>query len=152
TSMVDNFDDMRSYLGGRSPIIRVDLNWAGVEPVSCPGPCEDGLNWDQLDTVVNAANARDMRVLVVLAYAPSWATGHTDGGWFPTGTHDAGWVDIGAATVRHLGTRVQAYEVWNEPNIEQFGGYAPTYSRPQRIAKRKARYWQLVKLAYPTVK
>jgi polysaccharide biosynthesis protein PslG len=152
TSMVDKFDGMRAYLGDRPPIVRVDLNWPGVEPVSCPGPCDAGLNWDQIDTVVDAANARDMRVLVVLAYAPSWATGHTDGGWFPTSDHDADWVDIVDATVRHLGSRVQAYEVWNEPNIEQFGDYGNALTRQQRIAERQARYWQLVRLAYPTVK
>ncbi len=152
TSMVEKFDGMRAYLGTKAPIIRVDLDWAGLEPQSCPGPCDGGLDWAKVDTVVNAANSRDIRVLVVLAYAPSWATGHTDGGWFPSSTHDTDWVDVVDAAVRHFGDRVQAYEVWNEPNLAQFGNYGNAPTRQQQIADRKARYWQLVKLAYPTIK
>ena len=127
---------MADYVPGRSPLIRVDLDWWYVEPCSgCP------LAWDRLDPVVDQATARGMRVLIVLAYAPSWANGgHTDDKWFPT--RDADWTRIIDRTVEHFGTKVQAYEVWNEPNIEGFGNYA---------GDRRARYWQLVRLAHQRI-
>src|SRR6266545_720268 len=148
--MVDEFDGMDSYVGMKKPIVRVDLDWGHVESTSCANPCQGGLQWDVIVPIVDAASARGMRVLVVLAYAPPWATGHDTGKWFPT--NDADWVDIVDNAVRHLGNRVQAYEVWNEPNITQFADYGTATTRRQRIADRKRRYWELVKLAYPVVK
>jgi hypothetical protein len=41
-----------------------------------------------------------------------------------------------------FGGSVAGYEVWNEPNNQEFGGYA---------GDRRLRYWQLVRLAYPRV-
>ncbi len=129
-------DGMAAYVPGRSPIVRVDLNWWYVE--SCPG-C--ALRWDRLDPVVDAAASRGMRVLLVLAYAPPWANGgHADDKWFPT--QDGDWTSIIDRTVRHVGAKVQAYEVWNEPNISFFGNYA---------GDPKVRYWQLVRLAWQSV-
>src|SRR5690349_4380827 len=62
--------------------------------------------------------------------------GHADDKWFPT--DDNAWTSIVQRVVQHFGDKVQAYEVWNEPNIESFGNYG---------SDRKARYWQLVRLA-----
>lgn len=134
--VTERLDRISRYASGTSPIIRVDLDWWHVEP--CRG-C--GLQWDRIDAVVNAAVDRGMRVLVVLAYAPPWANGgHADDKWFPTS--DTDWTSIVDRTVRHFTDRVQAYEVWNEPNNEGFGNYS---------SDRRARYWQLARLAYPVI-
>src|SRR5690554_2922783 len=67
-------DGIARFAGDTAPIFWVDLDWWYVEP--CRG-C--ALRWDRLDRVVDAANARGMRVLLVLAYAPPWANGgHAD--------------------------------------------------------------------------
>ncbi|GGK61809.1 hypothetical protein [Nocardia camponoti] len=128
---------MQSAVAPKAPIVRVDLDWWYVEPSRGAA-----LKWDQLDPVVNAAAARGMRVLLVLAYAPPWANGnHGDDKWFPV--RDQDWTSIIDRTVAHFGNKVQAYEVWNEPNFVQFGNFG---------TDRKTRYWQLVKLAYSRVK
>lgn len=129
-------DGIAAYLPGPAPFVRVDLNWAHVQECKeCP------LRWDQLDPVVDGAAARGLRVLLILAYAPPWANGgHADDHWFPL--QDADWTAIVDATVGHFGDKVAAYEVWNEPNIESFGGYD---------GDRKARYWQLVRLAHQRI-
>jgi hypothetical protein len=126
-------DGIVAYVPGRSPFIRLDLDWWYVQPCrTC------SLQWDNLDPVVDQATARGMRVLLVLAYGPPWTNGgHTTDKWFPT--DDADWTTIVDSTVQHFGSRVQAYEVWNEPNLQQFADYA---------TDRKARYWQLVRLAH----
>jgi len=134
-------DAMDEFVGDRKPIIRLDLNWWGVE--GCKG-CP--LQWDQLDAVVDAAAARGIRVLLILNYAPPWANGHPgDTTWFPT--DDADWSRIVAATVARYTGKIQAYEVWNEPNLLHFGKYGNNTS-----AERKARYWQLVRIAHQRVK
>ncbi|PZG00711.1 cellulase family glycosylhydrolase [Micromonospora endophytica] len=136
-------NEMVAYVPGRSPLLRVDLNWWYVQDCrDCP------LRWDRLDPVLAAARARDIRVLLVLAYAPPWANGdHPNDKWFPV--RDADWTAIVAATARHVGDTVVAYEVWNEPNngaipgYDGFGNYA---------GDRRARYWQLVRLAAQTIR
>ena len=121
---------------GRSTFVRVDLDWWYVQ--SCAG-CPP--RWDRLDPVVAGAAARGLKVLVVLDYGPPWANGgHADDKWFPLRNTD--WTSILDATVAHFGTSVTAYEVWNEPNNQEFGGYA---------GDRRLRYWQLVRLAYQRV-
>src|SRR5215468_8350507 len=63
-------DAMDAYVGDLKPIIRLDLDWWYVQPQQCD-TCP--LHWDHLDPLVDAANARGMRVLIVLAYSPPWA-------------------------------------------------------------------------------
>lgn len=150
---VERLDGMDEYVGAKKPIVRVDLTWELLERESCPGVCEDGLEWSTIDEVVNAANRRGIRVLMMLGYAPPWANGgHEYGGghWMPTS--DADWGDIVEAAARHFKGRVQAYEVWNEPNMQGFGNYGNAESAEQRTVDRKKRYWELVKLAYPRIK
>jgi hypothetical protein len=134
-----DLDGMAAYVPGRSPLIRAYLNWWYVE--GCRG-CPP--RWDRIDPVVDGAVARGMRVMLLLAYAPPWANGnHLDDRattWFPT--DDADWTSIVDRTVRHFGGRVEAYEVWNEPNLPFFGKYD---------GDTRTRYWQLVRLAHQAI-
>ncbi|MFK3985424.1 hypothetical protein ACI2K4_34250 [Micromonospora sp. NPDC050397] len=139
---LEELDAIATYLPGRSPIVRVVLEWWTVEP--CRG-CK--LQWDAIDSIVREIRVRDMRVLLVLAYAPPWAN-RTPGGpehadmttWFPTNDND--WSSIVDRTARHFGSDVQAYEIWNEPNHTFFGRYD---------GDRRQRYWELVRLAYQPI-
>ncbi|GAB1641315.1 hypothetical protein [Krasilnikovia sp. MM14-A1259] len=141
------------YAGGRNPFIRVDLEWTWLEQTSCPGPCADGLDWSGIDKTVDAAHQRGFRVMLILDYTPKWANGgHESGKFFPTRDHDGDWADVVQAAVEHFGTKVQAYEVWNEPNLQGFGDFDVPGTDAQRVPERKKRYWELVKLAYPRIK
>lgn len=132
-TMGQRLDGMRAFTGARAPLLRVDLDWAHVEP--CQG-C--ALQWDQLDPVVNQAAAKGIGVLLMLGYAPGWANGgNATDKWFPT--RDADWTSIVDRTLAHLAGKVSLFEVWNEPNNEDFGDYA---------TDRRQRYWQLSQLAY----
>jgi len=130
---------MDDYVGDKKPIVRIDLFWNDVQPCpACP------LEWSRLDALVDTANARGMRVLLILDYSASWANGGRDGSWFPT--DDAAWAGIIEATVTRFGDMVQAYEVWNEPNISAFGNYGDN-----SVDVRARRYWELARIAYERV-
>lgn len=96
--------------------VRIDNNWAQVEPAR-------GRNdWAELDRVVAGAQARGMKVLMTVAYAPAWAT---DGGADADAFNDAPRAaDFGAyveATVRRYAPQgVTHFGIWNEPNLPQF--------------------------------
>jgi polysaccharide biosynthesis protein PslG len=120
-----------------SPIVRIELQWWSVEPCrGCP------LRWTELDQSVQAARERGMRVLLILDYAPPWANRHDSTIWFPT--EDADWRSIVERTAAHFAGRIDAYEVWNEPNmVGLFSDYA--------LADPIVRYWQLVRIAHEEI-
>ncbi|MEV6596068.1 hypothetical protein AB0M36_04290 [Actinoplanes sp. NPDC051346] len=136
---VDLIPVMDEYVGDKKPIIRIDLGWNFIQScATCP------VDWTELDRSVDAAYAQGMRVLLILGYAPSWANGGRKFNYFPT--DDAAWASIVDAAVAHFGPKVQAYEVWNEPNLEHFGNYGDN-----SVDVRAGRYWELVKIAYQRV-
>jgi uncharacterized protein (TIGR03382 family) len=96
--------------------VRVDANWLDAEKT------QGQLDFTLFDQVVNAAQSRGLAVLAVLAYTPAWAsTGDTLGDGpnndVPqTGTYAA----YVTAAVNHLKDRVTYYELWNEPDLQQF--------------------------------
>jgi len=139
------------YVGDKKPTIRVDLDWYWLEQTSCEGPCTDRLDWRGIDKTVNAAHKLGIRVLLILDYSPSWANGGHTGGFFPTREHDRDWVDIVSAAVTHFGDKVQAYEIWNEPNQKEFGDFDWPGTDAEKVGERKKRYWELVKLAHPVI-
>jgi hypothetical protein len=54
--VVDRLDRMDAYVGDRKPILRLDLNWWGVQ--GCAGCAPD---FSALDPIVDAASARGVR-------------------------------------------------------------------------------------------
>lgn len=134
--LVGRLDRMEAF-AGKGLLLRLDLNWWAVQGCRTCTP-----DFSTLDTEVNAAHARGMRVLLILDYAPPWANGgHTDDKWFPL--TDSDWQTIVDATVSHFHGRVSAYEVWNEPNFTAFGNFGDN-----SVAARRQRYWELVRIAY----
>ncbi len=96
--------------------VRIDLNWDQCEPA--PGAYDFAL----LDGVVDAAKARGLSVLAVVGYGPAWASaGDALGdGSINDVPIDGAYAAFVTATVQHFQDRVSYYELWNEPNLEQF--------------------------------
>jgi LysM repeat protein len=100
--------------------VKQEVNWRDIEPV------KDELDFSQLDAVVEALNGAGINILLTVRSAPRWA--------FTPMTFDDGNVNTGEAgspddvedfarfmialTSRYVG-RVQAYEIWNEPNLRR---------------------------------
>lgn len=93
--------------------IRLQLDWPSIQPTSATG-----WNWSHTDRVVDAANARGLKVLFLATYAPAWArpAGSTSLHTPPTNPdHFATFVR--EAAKRYAPKGVHHYEIWNEPNL-----------------------------------
>jgi hypothetical protein len=88
-------------------------------------------NWTVLDGWLNAANTHQVELLFTLGMTPQWASSdpnnpicHIGPGQCsapddvnPDGSGtDQHWKDFVTAVAQHVGTQVQYWEIWNEPN------------------------------------
>jgi hypothetical protein len=134
-------------------MLRVDVGWASIEP-DRKGQFND---WyvSKLDHVVAGANRRGLKLLLTFWETPCWASSAPEslkqgcsGSWWarnvqryaPRNAQD--YADALAWAVRRYGSRVNAWEIWNEPNH-------PDYLKADDQA---AAYAPLVRAAYPAAK
>lgn len=95
-------------------MVRFDFDWSVIES------SEGRFDWSNTDRIVRAAMAQGIKVLALLTYTPAWAR---PGG---TGSHTppsdvADFADFArAAAQRYSPMGVSYWEVWNEPNIDDF--------------------------------
>jgi hypothetical protein len=151
TSEMDRQLDWAKTAG--AGMVRVDVGWASIE--------KDGKGrydaWylSKVDAVVEKAEARGLRVLFTFWETPCWASEAPDGvkqgcagQWWdrdvqrypPANPADYG--DALAYMVRRYGSRVAAWEIWNEPNLDYF------FITPQPVAE----YAEIVKAGYRAAK
>jgi hypothetical protein len=116
--------------------VRIDLGWSSFQPRRRGGidPWYTAL----ADRCVNLARAHGMEVLATVLWTPRWANGGRDRATPPTRPADfarfAGWA------ARHFRGRVAAWEIWNEPEGNNFWKGTP------------ARYVRMLRAAYPAIK
>ena len=136
-----NDTDLARELDGYKTIgaswLRSDLKWSVVE--SNRGV----FNWSIYDRLVAAAKARGLEIVFTLAYTPSWArpAGASDDKYAPSNPNDFG-PFVRAAIARYSPLGVKTYEIWNEPNLQNFWKPAPNI----------AQYTALLKVAYANAK
>lgn len=126
-------DEMQS-LGVQN--VRILIPWNNVEPV------QGYWNWSTVDTLVNAAAARNMGILGVLNSTPAWAVPAGDPAVATPPASDAQYAAFASAVAQRYAGKVSAYEVWNEPNAATFW-----YPSPDPAA-----YTKLLQAAYPAIK
>lgn len=88
-------------------------------------------DWTALDGWLNAANVHGVELLFTLGMTPQWASSDPNNVTCRTGPGqcappndlnpdgsgtDQNWKDFVTAAARHVGTQVQYWEIWNEPN------------------------------------
>jgi hypothetical protein len=94
--------------------LRIDINW---DLIQSAGP--NSYNWAPIDAVVKGAEARGMSVLGTILYSPDWARpANTDPTYSPDPSLYEAFAAAAASHFSALG--VNAFEIWNEPNNEQF--------------------------------
>lgn len=144
--------------------IRIGINWARTQPLRTtinaadanPG-ASSGLTWTNADLLIKSARSHGMRVLGLITLTPSWATspGCTATALSQAGVPGSTWMcapnpaDYAAfaiAAAKHFsddskGGRVDAWEVWNEPNC---GG--------EFVPHDPALYTEMLKQSYAGIK
>jgi hypothetical protein len=126
--------DMMQSIGVNS--VRIMIPWAGVEPTN------GVYNFTQIDTIVNAANARGMSVIGLLDETPGWAATKGTPALSGPPASPAVFAAFASKVAARYGTKVAAYEVWNEPNSTTFWSTGPNPTA----------YTQLLKAAYTAIK
>jgi hypothetical protein len=87
---------------------------------------EGNIAWGELDRVVNAAAAKNVKVFLSITKAPSWATDNGQNG-LPNRANFPRFAQFVRGIVEHYRGKVQAIEIWNEQNyaVENGGRVAP---------------------------
>jgi hypothetical protein len=90
--------------------VRQQIAWEDIQDQS------GAIFWGELDAIVDDIHNADMNLLLSVVRSPSWAT--PDGGnGMPAREHFGTFANfMGAVAERYRG-KVQAYQVWNEPNL-----------------------------------
>lgn len=91
--------------------VKLVINWRDLEPTK--GQVEFAV----LDAAVEALKADNFNLLFTVTAAPTWARSSADEDGPPDNFADYG-VFIGLLA-QHYAGRVQAYEIWNEPNLRR---------------------------------
>lgn len=117
--------------------VRIDMGWSSLQETG-RGQLSQ---WyvDVLDRCVDLARAHGLNVLGMLFRTPSWANGGQGVNVPPLDMSDFAWIAHWAAD--HFAGRVQAWEIWNEPDPNSYfwSGTA-------------GQYVDLLRAAYPAVK
>jgi polysaccharide biosynthesis protein PslG len=116
--------------------VRVDIGWSALEE-SCQG-CFASWYTDILDTTVNAAAERGIKVLGTFWMTPHWASG--GGTYYGPPNDPADYARAARWIASRYRGKIAAWEIWNEPNEQYFWDGSVQ------------QYFGLLKAAYPAFK
>ncbi|MBZ0288530.1 MAG: cellulase family glycosylhydrolase, partial [Anaerolineae bacterium] len=91
--------------------VKQQVLWKDFEPV------KGEIDFNTLDNIVNTLNDKNLNILLTVSAAPSWARSSTDENGPPDNFADYA-TFVGALAGRYAG-KVEAYEIWNEPNLRR---------------------------------
>ncbi len=117
--------------------VRIDIGWQTIQEHGS----SDYESWylDIVDRAVNEASSHGIKVLGMLWRTPSWACGGCSNPYSPP-SNPSSYAKFARWAAERWAGKVQAWEVWNEPNQDDFW----TGSAQQ--------YVNLLKAAYPAFK
>jgi hypothetical protein len=123
---------------------RWEFRWSAIEPRA------SRFEWAGSDQVVDANHAAGLKLQGILISTPRWAEARQRDGVIPSGLYEAWdsprntWGTFVRTIAERYRGRVQAWEVWNEPDYPP-GSFGFWFGS-------KADYYQLLKVAYQSVK
>lgn len=100
--------------------VRLDVGWAMLQPT--PGPLDQGWGVPVVDEVMEQLRERDLKVLVMFWLTPTWASSEKDAftAQYTSPEDPADYAAALGKVAQRWGDVVDAYEIWNEPNLEDF--------------------------------
>ncbi len=121
--------------------VKQTVYWRDVEPV------RGQIDFATLDEIVNRYTSANLKILFTVTTAPAWARSYI----LENGPSD-NLTDYGsfvAALAQRYAGRVQAYEIWNEPNRRSEWSCTESTNKPSFC---KAKYSDLLAIAYANIK
>jgi LysM repeat protein len=110
--------------------------WRSVE-----GAGKGIFDWSVADQVVEELNVRGLKIIARVDFQPAWSRANAANNGPPDNYRDYG--DFVYALANRYKGRIQAYEIWNEPNLAREWG-----DRPPNAAE----YVALLRVAYMRIK
>ena len=97
--------------------VRLDIAWGMLQP-NGPGSYDMGYGVPRVDKRVEEIHARGMKTLMLLHWAPQWSTGTSKKNGVPRDPEE--YADAAAWVADRYAGKVQAMEIWNEPDLADF--------------------------------
>ena len=114
------------------------FEWRNIE-----GKSRGNFEWNEPDRIVDAISQAGLRIVARVDNQPQWASSTVT--WPGTGPPDdpKAWSDFLTALATRYRGRIQAYEIWNEPNLDREWGD----KTPDPVA-----YASMLKASYAAIK
>ncbi len=116
--------------------VKQEFAWREIE-----GAGKGVFDWSRTDRVMDQIDAHGLKVIARLGVQPQWAGGGYPEIGPPNNMQD--FADFAAAVAQRYKGRIDAYQIWNEPNLAREWG-----NRPPNAAE----YTQMLQLAYQAIK
>lgn len=121
--------------------VKQTIYWRDLEPV------RGQIDFATLDEIVNRYTSANLKILFTVTTSPAWARTYIlENG--PSDSLDDYGTFVAALAQRYAG-RVQAYEIWNEPNRRSEWSCTESTTNPRFC---KAKYSDLLGIAYKAIK
>jgi LysM repeat protein len=91
--------------------VKQEVLWRDFEPV------KGEIDFATLDTIVSTLRGKNLNILFTVSSSPAWARTSTDENGPPDNFAD--YAAFVGALAGHYAGQVQAYEIWNEPNLRR---------------------------------
>ena len=122
--------------------VKQRFEWRNIE-----GKARGEFEWNEPDRIVDAITQAGLRVVARVDNQPQWAS--TSIQWPGSGPPDdlKDWSDFLSALAARYRGRIQAYEIWNEPNLDrEWGNKKPDANAYSTMLKAS---YQAIKSADP---
>jgi hypothetical protein len=116
--------------------VKQEFAWREIEPAQ-----KGAFDWSRTDRIMDQVDAHDLKIIVRLGVQPQWAGGGFPEVGPPNNLQD--FADFVTAVATRYQGRVDAYQIWNEPNLSREWG-----NRPPNAAE----YTEMLKVAYEAIK
>ena len=122
--------------------VKQRFEWRYIE-----GKSKGNFEWGEPDRIVDAISQLGLKIVARVDNQPQWASSSIQ--WPGSGPPDQmqDWSDYLTALAGRYKGRIQAYEIWNEPNLDrEWGGKPPD---PKAYADMLKASYQAIKTADP---
>jgi len=116
--------------------VKQEFAWRELE-----GAGKGEFDWSRTDRIMDQIDAHGLKVIVRLGVQPEWAGGGYPEIGPPNDLQD--FADFVTAVATRYKGRIDAYQIWNEPNLAREWG-----NRPPNAAE----YTEMLKVAYQAIK